>query len=167
MPVYNLLLSTYFNASEPYGNLLKPIGSVANLATVCWLVNWDGLFGADALRYKKCVLRYKLVSAASASITPTANTGFLSLTGVSTDKQAGNIPSTFIGVITPEVSPTSGSNRFNLSTLGDYHGTQINVPQGTSELCIRFYNDDAITFQANVTDYIINFQLHLFNEESD
>jgi len=166
MPTYNVVLSTQYTATQPFGNLLRPIGN-GNLANVTWLVNWDGLFGADALRYKKCVLRYRLVSETSASITAPNNTGFLSLTGVSTDKQAGNIPSAFIGLITPEVSPTSGQNRFNISTLGDFHGTQINVPSGTNELAVRFYNDDAITFQSNLTNYIINLQFSLYNEERE
>lgn len=166
MPAYNIILSTLLSTAEPYGNLIKPL-SAGNLANVTWLVNWDGMFGQDALRYKKCILRYKLVSQTSASITPTANTGFLSLTGISTDKQAGNMPATVLGVISPDASPTSGQNRFNLSTLGDFHGIQVNVPQGTSELAVRFYNDDAITFQSNVTDYIMQIQLYLFNEESE
>jgi hypothetical protein len=169
MPTYNFAVSTQFTTAEPFGNLLRPIptSGTTNLANMTWMVNWDGLFGSDALRYNKCVLRYRLVSESSTTLNATTNTGFIGLTGIATDKQAGNFPSTFIGLVTPDASPISSQFRFNLSNLGDFHGYQVNVPRGVGEFGIRFYNDDAMTFQANVTNYIAHFQLHLFNEESE
>lgn len=163
MPTFNLLLSTYLTSTEPYGNLLKPI-SISNLADAQWLVNWDGLFGSDALLYKKCDLRYELISTQSSGLTTTANTGFLALTGISTGYQAGNIPSTLLGLVTIQNAPTTGNYRFIQNNLADAHGIQINVPSGVGQLGIRFYNDDAITLQTGVVDYIIRIQLTLYNE---
>jgi hypothetical protein len=163
MPTFNLLLSTYLTAAEPYGNLLKPI-SVSNLADAQWLVNWDGLFGHDALLYKKCDLRYELISTQSSGLTATANTGFLALTGISSAYQAGNIPSTLLGLLTIQAGPAASNYRFLQNSLADAHGVQINIPTGTSSIGVRFYNDDAITLQSGVVDYIIRLQLTLYNE---
>jgi len=161
--VYNVVLSTMYNAAEPFGNLIKPI-SVSNLANASWIVNWDGLFGQDLLLYKRCRLRYELISNANGSLTATANTGFLALTGVSTDKQASNIPGAFLGLITIDVAPGTSVFRFYKSNLSEIHGIEVNLPRGLSEVGIRFYNDDAITFQTGVVDYIVQLQFELFNE---
>lgn len=169
MPAYNVILSSQLTTAEPYGNLVRPINN-SNLANTEWLVNWDGLFGNDALRYTKCILRYRLVSepVAVGTLTPAANTGYIGLTGVATDKQAGNFPSTFIGLITPETSPSAtASNRFNVSTLGDFHGMQVHVPQGVGSLGVRFYNDDAMSFQTGVPNYIMHLQFFLYNDEKE
>ena len=168
MPAYNVILSTQITTAQPYGNLIKPINN-GNLANTEWLVNWDGMFGQDALRYNKCILRYRFISDASANtaLNANANTGYIGLTGISTDKQAGNFPSTFIGLITPEVAPGTNVNRFNVSTLGDFHGMQIHVPQGVSPIGVRIYNDDAMSFQANVPNYIMHLQFYLYNEEKE
>lgn len=163
MPVYNVILSTSITTAEPFGNLVKPIDKT-DLANVTWLVNWDGLFGQDVLRYKKCVLRYALISNSSASITTLANTGYLVATGLSTDKQAGNYPGTFLGLVTIQTAP-GGNSRFYTDNLGDFHGVQINVPTGVGQLGFRFYNYDAQSTQGNIPNYVLQLQFHLFNDE--
>ena len=164
MPVYNIALSTSASMAEPYGNLIKPI-SASNLANVSWLVNWEGLFGQDIMRYKKCVLRYNLISESNGTLTNNANLGFLVATGISTDKQAANFPGTLLGFLQPSAAIGTTQYCFSLNNLADYHGVQINMPAGMSEVAIRFYNDSDFTFQANVPHYILQLQFHLFNDE--
>ncbi len=163
MPTYNLILSTLMTQNAQYGNNLKPVQS-SNLANYAWLVNFEGLFGADLLKYSKCILRYKLVSEPSSSMSGVNNLGFLALTGLSTDKQAGNIPACYLDILQVEAAPIVASNyRFNQHNMDAFHGIQINMPSGTQEIGVRFYNDDSITFQGNVPNYILALQFELIN----
>jgi hypothetical protein len=147
----------------PFGNNLRPVQS-ANLANYAWLVNFEGLFGADLLKYSKCILRYKLVSEPSSSMSGVTNLGFLALTGLSTDKQAGNIPACYLDILKVETAPVVASNyRFYQTNMDEFHGIQINMPTGTQEVGVRFYNDDAITFQTNVPHYVVALQFELIN----
>lgn len=164
MPVYNLALSTSTSMNQPMGNLIKPINA-DNLANVTWLVNWDGLFGQDVLRFNKCVLRYRLVSESNGTMTNNNNIGFLVATGISTDKQASNFPGTLLGIIVPSQAIGTTQYSFNTDNLGDFHGIQINKPYGVSEVGIRFYLDSEFTFQTNVPNYVLQLQLHLSNED--
>lgn len=164
MPVYNLALTSSASMNQPMGNLIKPINA-DNLANVTWLVNWDGLFGQDVLRFNKCVLRYRLVSESNGTMTNNANIGFLVATGISTDKQAANFPGTLLGIIVPSQAIGTTQYSFNTDNLGDFHGIQINKPYGVSEVGIRFYNDSEFTFQPNVPNYVLQLQLHLSNDD--
>jgi hypothetical protein len=164
MPVYNVVLSTLMTQLPPFGNNLRPVQS-SNLANYSWLINFEGLFGADLLKYNKCYLRYKLASEPSTSMTGGANLGFLALTGITTDKQAANIPAAYIDLLQVESAPVAASSyRFYQNNLEHSYGVQINVPSGTQEVGVRFYNDDAITFQANVPNYVLTLQFVLSNE---
>lgn len=164
MPIYNVALSTSYNVANPNGNNLQPIQS-ADKANCIWRVNFEGLFGQDLLKYKKCYLRYKLASDPTASMTGAGNLGFLALTGISTDKQAGYIGGTYLDLLQVETAPVAASSyRFYQSNMGDMHGIQINVPTGTIEVGVRFLTDDALTFQTNVPHYVMTLQFYLTDE---
>lgn len=163
MPVYNIVLSTAADMAQPYGNLIKPISN-SNLANVTWLVNWEGLFGQDLLRYKKCVMRYSLISESNTTLSGTANLGYLSVTGISTNKQIANIPGTFLGIIFPQGAIGTGNYRFNIGNLTEYEGIEVNMPSSISELGVRFYVDSENTLQVNIPHYVLQLQFHLSND---
>lgn len=165
MPVYNLLLSTSADMAQPNGNLIKPLDN-SNKANVSWLVNWEGLFGADILRYKKCVMRYQLVSDAITNLTNIAdNTGFIVVSGISSDKQSGNYPGTFLAISYPQTG-IGGANtgRINIESLSNSHGVQVNIPSGISELGVRFYKSVDFSFQTGMVNYVLQLQFHLSND---
>lgn len=163
MPIYNVILSTSIDVSAQIGPFLKPIQSTP-LTDVRWLVNWGGLFGNDADKYKKCRLRYELISDSNGGLTTTACNGFLTLVGIGTSHQASNFPSTFLGLTTIEQAPGTSVFRVFRSNLADVHGIDVNIPTSIGELGIRFYNEDGITLQGSMVNYMCQLQFELYNE---
>lgn len=165
MTVFNLFFSTLMTTAQPYGAGIAPVDK-SNLANVSWVVNWDNLIQSevkDVSISRNCLLRYRLISSVnSTSLSTTANTGYLSIAGLSTNKQPANIPSVFLGLISPELIPlATPTYRFNESTLEDANGIEINMPTGNQQLTVRYYNDDAMTLQANVPEYVLHLQLEV------
>ncbi len=163
MPIYNVILSSSMNGDITAGPFLKPIQATP-LTDVRWLVNWGALFGNDGDRYKKCKLRYELISDSNGGLTAPACNGFLALVGISTSHQASNFPATFLGLTTIEQAPGSSLFRVFRSNLADAHGIDINIPNGIQEVGIRFYNEDGITLQGSMVNYMCQLQLELYNE---
>lgn len=163
MPIYNVILSTSIDVSAQYGPFLKPI-QASPLTDVRWLVNWGALFGNDGDKYKKCKLRYELISDSNGGLTTAACNGFLTLVGVSTSHQASNFPATFLGLTTIETAPGTSVFRVFRSNLADVHGIDVNIPTSISEVGIRFYNEDGITLQGSMVNYMCQLQFELYNE---
>lgn len=167
MPIYTLYLSTQISAVAGVYNNLVPIDK-SNLANVTWFVNWNDLF-KDVNQngtYSHCRLRYNLISQTSANLTVTNATGYLTISGLSTNNQSSAVSSTILGMITPALSPLGGTNYYyNIGSL-EQQGININTPQGNSQISVRFFNDDAMSLMtsANLAEYTLLLQFELYNE---
>lgn len=167
MPIYTLYLSTQISAVAGVYNNLVPIDKT-NLANVSWFVNWNDLF-KDANqngKYSHCRLRYQLISLTSANLTVANATGYLTLSGVSTNNQSSAVSSTILGMVTPSLSPAGTTNYyFNMGTLQE-QGINVNIPQDNSQISVRFYNDDAMSLMVsgNLAEYTLLLQFELYNE---
>lgn len=167
MPIYTLYLSTQISAVAGVYNNLVPINK-SNLANVSWFINWNDLFKDvnQNGKYNQCRLRYQLISLSSANLTLTNATGYLTLSGVSTNNQSSAVSSTILGMVVPTLAPAGGTNfYYNIGSL-EQQGININIPNGNSEISVRFYNDDAMSLMvpSNLTEYTLLLQFELYNE---
>ena len=167
MPIYTLYLSTMITAQAGVFNNLVPIDK-SNLGNVSWFVNWNDLFKDvnQNGKYSHCRLRYQLISLTSANLTVANATGYLTISGISTNNQSSAVSSTILGLVTPSLSPAGSTNYYyNIGSL-EQHGININIPSGNSQISVRFYNDDAISLMAsgNLAEYNLLLQFELYNE---
>lgn len=161
MKVYQLYLSTMI--TTPKTNNVVPL-NVSDKGNCTWQVDFKSLFNGDNLKYKRCQVRFNLISETwTAGASDWNNyTGYLSV----------NLPSSFcsttgmgtpLGLISPTDAPTTGSSThcYLVSTLGDQVGVDINMPSENQFLNVQFLNDDSFSIISSVPNYqlLLNFEL--------
>jgi hypothetical protein len=163
MRIYSIYLSTY--NTIPVNNGVVPI-DITNPANASWMVDWENLFKGDQQKYKRCTLRYQLISN--------------DWTGTSTNFKnfslpiSCNLPSMFhsstsigttLGLIYPQTVPTGGANHcFVGNTLQNAHGVDISIPSGVFPFTMTFGANDTFgvsTVNSVLTGYILFLQFQL------
>lgn len=127
--IYSLYLSSYSsNQSQLIDNSDK--------ANCSWNINWDEFFHGDNYNYKKCIVKFKLVSATttSAYLSHVNNSGYLGI-NIPSSNQASTSVFTVLGLIYPSDAPASlqsisGSNITNINTISS------NIPTATTQSVI-------------------------------
>jgi hypothetical protein len=169
MRTYQLYLSTLI--TTPASNNIVPI-NVTNKANVTWQVDFKSLFGNDYGLYSRCSVRCHLVSTpwVSTATDSQSNDGYISL----------NLPSTFCAStskgtpiallyssiatnITPGSPPTIFPglySYYNVNTLGNNQGTDINIPSQNQLLNIQLLGNDSFAAVSSY-DYSILLQFEL------
>lgn len=161
--IYNLYLSTQI--TTPANNLVVPV-NITNKANGQWMVDFKSLFGADAYKYRRCQVRFHLTSESWTSAASDWNNfqGYLALTLPSTFQSATTI-GTVIGLLYPQdTNSTDSNNSYNLTTLGNQVGVDINMPRDNQLVSIRFCNDDSLSI---MNAAVPNYQILLCFELSD
>lgn len=161
MRSYQLYLSTLI--TSPTSNNIVPI-NVSNKSNATWQVDFKSLFGNDYDKYSRCSVRCQLHSAAWAAANGDENLfdGYLSL----------NLPSTYcastssgtqIALLNPSLATysTTPQSFYNISTLGNVQGTDVNMPSQNQFVNIQFLSNDSFGFIQNTTDYQILLQFEL------
>jgi hypothetical protein len=162
MRTYQLYLSTLI--TSPVTNNIVPI-NVTNKANVTWQVDFKSLFGNDYGKYSRCSVRCHLVSTpwVSTATDSETNDGYISL----------NLPSTFCAstskgtpiallyssVATNQVLNTPYSY-YNVNTLGNNQGTDINMPSQNQLFNIQILSNDSFIAVSSY-DYNILLQFEL------
>lgn len=161
MRSYQLYLSTLI--TSPASNNIVPI-NVTNKANVTWQVDFKSLFGNDYGNYSRCSVRCHLVSTpwSSTSTDSQSNDGYISL----------NLPSTFCASTSkgtpiallyssPATNTTAGTfSYYNVNTLGNNQGTDINMPSQNQFLNIQLLGNDSFSAVSSY-DYSILLQFEL------
>jgi hypothetical protein len=161
MRTYQLYLSTLI--TTPASNNIVPI-NVTNKANVTWQVDFKSLFGNDYGLYSRCSVRCHLVSTpwSSTSTDSQTNDGYISL----------NLPSTFcastskgtpIALLYSSVATNIAAGTFsyyNVNTLGNNQGTDINMPSQNQFLNIQLLGNDSFAAVSSY-DYSILLQFEL------
>jgi len=161
MRTYQLYLSTLI--TSPASNNIVPI-NVTNKANVTWQVDFKSLFGNDYGKYSRCSVRCHLVSTpwSSTSTDSQSNDGYISL----------NLPSTFCASTSkgtpiallyssPATNTTAGTfSYYNINTLGNNQGTDINMPSQNQLFNIQLLGNDSFAAVSSY-DYSILLQFEL------
>ena len=161
MRTYQLYLSTLI--TSPASNNIVPI-NVTNKANVTWQVDFKSLFGNDYGLYSRCSVRCHLVSTpwSSTSTDSQSNDGYISL----------NLPSTFCASTSkgtpiallyssPATNTTAGTfSYYNINTLGNNQGTDINMPSQNQLFNIQLLGNDSFAAVSSY-DYSILLQFEL------
>jgi hypothetical protein len=166
MRVYTLYLSTY--NSVPANNGIVPIDK-SNIANASWLIDWNGLFKGDQTLYKRCNVRFHLITNSWAG------------TGTNFDNfsvpVSCNLPSmyhsststgTTLAIVHPETVRTGGSTHcINFNTLQNAQGVDISIPTGVGQFTFTFNANDTFavsTITTVLTGYILLLQFELSEE---
>lgn len=158
---YQLYLSTAI--TSPTTNNIVPI-NITNKNSATWQVDFKSLFGNDYKKYKRCSVRCQLHSESWNAANTDENNydGYISLSLPSTysASTSAGIP---IALINPSLATysTTAQSFFNISTLGNVQGTDINFPSENQLLTIKFYTNDAFTGMSNIPNYQILIQFEL------
>jgi hypothetical protein len=161
MRTYQLYLSTLI--TSPATNNIVPI-DVSNKANVTWQVDFKSLFGNDYGKYSRCSVRCHLVSTpwTTTSTDSQSNDGYISL----------NLPSTFCASTSkgtpiallyssPATNITAGTfSYYNVNTLGNNQGTDINIPSQNQLFNIQLLGNDSFAAVSSY-DYNILLQFEL------
>jgi hypothetical protein len=163
MPIYTLYLST-LNTS-PSRNQIIPVYKT-NLANVSWNIDFNSLFRGQQLKHKNCRVRFSLNSqswTAGGASDWAAYSGYLSA-NFQTQYNATTTFGTFLGMVTPEDSPITGSGNhvYVVSSL-EQQGVDIIAPTDVQTLNLQFINDDSQTLITAVPEYAILLQFELYN----
>jgi hypothetical protein len=160
--IYTLYLSTLVTA--PVNNLIVPMNKT-NLANVTWMIDFNSLFKGDQTKFRRCSLRYKLVSTGWAG----GDGNWESYSGI----LCCNLPSTYssstnngtvLGLLYPQTLLTGGARHCYISdTLSNQTAIDINMPSGVFPVTFSFYNDDALTLISNAAapdwQMLVQFEL--------
>lgn len=158
---YQLYLSTLI--TSPTSNNIVPI-NVTNKGNATWQVDFRSLFGNDYGRYNRCSVRVQLHSSSWAAANTDENSfdGYiiLGLPSTYTSTTSKGVP---VALINPTLISyaTTPQSYFNVSTLGNVQGTDINMPAENSLLNIQFLTNDSFGIMPNVPDYQILIQFEL------
>jgi len=158
---YQLYLSTLI--TSPTSNSIVPI-NISNKANATWQVDFRSLFGTDWGKYRRCSVRIQLHSASwnAANTDENSYDGYLTLSLPSTSS-ASTSKGTPVALINPSLAvySTTAQSFYNVSTLGNVQGTDINFPAENQLLNIQVLNNDSFNTMANMPDYQILIQFEL------
>lgn len=161
--IYNLYLSTQI--TSPASNLVVPV-NITNKSNGQWMVDFKTLFGADANKYRRCQVRFHLTSESWVSAGTDWNnfSGYLAITLPGTF-QSNTALGTILGLIYPQdTNSVDSNNSYNVTTLGNQVGVDINMPKDNQLVNLRFCNDDALSIMASA---VPNYQILLSFELSE
>lgn len=166
--IYTLYLSTLITA--PTSNLVVPMNKT-NLANVSWMIDFNNLFRGDQTKFRRCTVRYKLVSAGwTGADANWESYGGLLVCTLPSSYASATTNGTVLGLLYPETLPTAGTRHCYISdSLANQTGVDINMPSGVCPVSIQFYNDDAMTFinNPNAPDWQILLQFELSDPIED
>ncbi len=159
---YQLYLST--DTNNPIPNLVVPLDQ-SNRGNVTWQINFRALFGNDFRRFKRCSVRAHLISKNWA---PASNNDTVAYSGVLTM----SLPSTFsastvrgipLMLVNPILTTAFDANQayYNVSTMDNAHGVDINMPSDNQYFNLQFVNIDTFATMTNTPDYQILLQFEL------
>lgn len=158
---YQLYLSTQI--TSPTSNNIVPI-NVVNKANATWQVDFRSLFGTDYGKYRRCSVRVQIHSSTWATGIADENNfdGYISLNLPSTSC-ASTSKGTPVALISPTFAIVSGAaaSYYNVSTLGNVQGTDINMPADNQLLNIQILPTDSFSTLNNMTDYQMMIQFEL------
>ena len=159
--VYTLYLST--SVISPTTNLIVPL-NVTDKGNATWQVDFRSLFNGDNNRFKRCQVRFNLQSSSWTAGGTDWNTfqGYLSLNLPST-YTASTSKGTPLGLIFPIDAPTTSTTThvYQVSTLGNAVGVDINMPSDNQLVNFQFLNDDSFSNIGSVPDWqiLLSFEL--------
>lgn len=158
---YQLYLSTL--VTSPTSNNIVPI-DISNKANATWQVDFRSLFGNDMGKYRRCSVRVQLHSASWNATNTDENTydGYLTLSLPSTSS-ASTSKGVPVALMNPSLATysTTPQSFYNVSTLGNVLGTDINMPSENQLLNIQVLNNDSFNTMATMPDYQILIQFEL------
>jgi hypothetical protein len=161
MRSFQLYLSTLI--TSPASNNIVPI-DVTNKGQCTWNVDFKSLFGNYYGKYKRCSVRTQMQSASWVAADTDENSydGYLSLNLPST-YSASTSAGTPIALLNPSLAPYASTPQsfYNVSTLGNVHGTDINMPGENQFITIRFLTNDSFGTMIGVPNYQIMLQFEL------
>jgi len=159
---YQLYLNT--DTNNPIPNVVIPIDQ-SNRGSVTWQVNFRALFGNDFRRFKRCCVRAHLISK---NWSPANNNDTLSYSGfISMSLPTTYSSSTVRGVPLMLIYPTAATlydsvqSYYNVSTMDDTEGVDINMPAENQYLNLQFVSYDTFNTLTNTPDYQIMLQFEL------
>jgi len=161
MRSYQLYLSTLI--TSPVSNLIVPV-NITNKGNATWQVDFKSLFGNDYGKYSRCSIRAQMHSASWVAANTDENTydGYVSLNLPST-YTASTSSGTPIVLLNPSLATyaTTPQSFYNVSTLGNVQGTDINMPSENQFVTIQFIGNDSFGIMPTVPDYQILLQFEL------
>jgi hypothetical protein len=145
-------------------NQIVPINKT-NLNNVSWNIDFNSLFRGQQMKHQNCRVRFQLNSNTWAASSTDWNDylGYLSA-NLQSQYNAATTIGTFLGVVSPQDSPTTGTSVhvYSVSTL-EQHGVDIIAPTNVQTLTLQFVNDDSLTLITTIPEYTILLQFELYN----
>lgn len=165
---FHLYLSTYI--TQPTNNLIVPFDKT-NLQNVTWLLDFNNLFRGENHKYKRCILRHKLISDGWAG----ADSDWQNYQGIFTCNMPSNCGSatnngTLLNNLAPATISTGGTRHYYASNTLDHQcGVEIIMPQGSQYVTFSFVNDDTINLINNplAPNYILILQFELIDPKEE
>ena len=161
--VFHLYLSTIITG--PTSNLVVPLNST-NLNNVSWQVDWNSLFRGWNKQYKRCCVRYQLISTSfTATSTDWENYNGVLCCNLPSDAGSSTNFGTALGLYSPLDCPTTGTTTHCIlsNTLANVQGVDILMPQSNSIFTITWLKPSgSMALNSNTLyDYEILLQFEL------
>jgi len=164
MPIYSL----YLNTADP--------NAISNTDTtiISWIVDFDNLFRKENYNYKKCKLRFKIVSRTSTLPVPSIpkfkpSISYLSCSLSSNYNATNLMQPTLLNTMVLVDSPATAVRQWihpNANTMENV-GTSINIPKGIQQFTISIGDSANFASKTNfgslvgATQYNLIFQYHI------